>query len=213
MSTIIRVVLADDHALVRAGIRAIIDAEPDVVLIAEATNAHEARQKCTAVKPDVLVLDLRMPGPPPTEIVPYVRQHCPNTRILILSAYDDEVYIRRMVSLEIAGYVLKEEATESIVAAIRAIMAGEVWFSPSILAKLMQQQSEHSRRSPEQRLTPREREILDLLVEGWDNTRIATTLNLAEQTVRNHLSRIYLKLRVRSRTEAIMWAREQLLPK
>jgi DNA-binding NarL/FixJ family response regulator len=208
----IRVLLADDHPLVRAGIRAILNAETDITLIAEATDGHEARHMSAHLQPDVLLLDLRMPGPPPTEVIPYVRERCPGTRILILSAYDDEVYVRRMASCEIAGYVLKEEAIESIVHAIRAIMAGQVWFSPSIQAKLLQSHDPRLR-APEQLLTARERQILDLLVEGWDNARIAQTLNLAEQTVRNHLSRIYMKLDVRSRTEAIVWARDQLLPK
>lgn len=208
----IRVLLADDHPLVRAGIRAIINAESDVTLVAEATDGHEARQMSVHFQPDVLLLDLRMSGPPATEIVPYVRERCPNTRILILSAYDDEVYVRRMASLDISGYVLKEDATESIVDAIRTVMADEVWFSPSIQTKLLQP---HDSRlsAPEQFLTARERQILDLLVDGWDNARIADSLSLAEQTVRNHLSRIYMKIAVRSRTEAIVWAREQLLPR
>lgn len=211
MSENIRVVLADDHPLVRAGIRAIINTETDVTLLAEASDGHEARHMCVHFQPDVLLLDLRMSGPPATEIVPYVRERCPNTRILILSAYDDEVYVRRMASLEISGYVLKEDATESIVDAVRAVMAGASWFSPSIQAKLLQPDPRF--RPPEQLLTARERQILDLLAEGWDNAGIASTLNLAEQTVRNHLSRIYMKIDVRSRTEAIVWACEQLLPK
>lgn len=212
MSDKIRVVLADDHPLVRAGIRALINTEPDVMLVAEAADGHEARHMSVHFQPDVLLLDLRMSGPPATDIVPYVRERCPNTRILILSAYDDEVYVRRMASLDISGYVLKEDATESIVDAIRMIMAGESWFSPSIQAKLLQSPDPRFR-APEQLLTTRERQILDLLAEGWDNAGIACTLNLAEQTVRNHLSRIYMKIDVRSRTEAIVWAREQLLPK
>jgi DNA-binding NarL/FixJ family response regulator len=211
MSDTIRVLLADDHPLVRAGIRAILSAESDITLLAEATDGHEAQHMTVHFQPDVLLLDLRMPGTPPTEVIPYVRERCPNTRILILSAYDDEVYIRRMASFEIAGYVLKEEAIESIVDAIRAIIAGKDWFSPSIQAKLRLHNSQRS--APEQLLTARERQILDLLVEGWDNARIAQTLSLAEQTVRNHLSRIYMKLDVRSRTEAIVMARDQLLPK
>ncbi|HEX6289765.1 MAG TPA: response regulator transcription factor [Herpetosiphonaceae bacterium] len=213
MSNSIRVLLADDHPFVRAGIRAILSAESDITLIAEASNGHEARQMSVDMQPDILLLDLRMPGPAPTETVPYVRERCPNTRVLILTAYDDEVYVRRMASLDIAGYVLKEEATESIVRAIRAIMNGETWFSRAILAKLIQYQQGQNQRTPEQLLTTRERQILDLLIEGWDNARIAHSLNLAEQTVRNHLSRIYMKLDVRSRAEAIVWAREQLLPK
>jgi DNA-binding NarL/FixJ family response regulator len=208
MTKNIRVLLADDHPLIRTGIRAILNAASDMTLIAEATNSHEARHMSVTYQPDVLLLDLRMPGPPPTEVVPFVRERCPATAVLMLTAYDDEVYVRRMMSLGIAGYVLKEEATDTLVNAIRSVVHGDNWLSRNVLEQVKHQRHQ-LQDAPRQSLTTREQQILDLLTRGWDNARIASALNLAEQTVRNHLSRIYVKLDVRSRTEAIVRAREQ----
>lgn len=210
MSEQIRVLLVDDHPLVRTGIRILIASADDITLVGEATNGYEARQKAVETQPDILLMDLRMPGPPTTEVIAYVREHCPNTRVLVLTAYDDEVYVRKMINTRVSGYLLKEEAPETVIRAIRAIMNGNTWFSRSVMEKLAHQPVE-PQISPEQLLTERERQILDLLANGWDNARIANQLNLAEQTVRNHLSRMYAKLEVRSRAEAIVWVKEQKL--
>lgn len=209
MTKSIRVLLADDHPLIRTGIRAILNAASDVALVAEATNSHEAQHMSVILQPDVLLLDLRMPGPPPTEVIPSVRQLCPGTAIVILTGYDDEVYVRRMLNLGIAGYVPKEEATETIVSAIRTVVRGDAWLSEQVQVLEQVPLCKPIQAASSQSLTARERQILDLLMRGWDNARIARALNLAEQTVRNHLSRIYVKLDVRSRAEAIVWAREQ----
>lgn len=206
----IRVLLVDDHPLVRTGIRILIASADDITLVGEATNGYEARQKAVETQPDILLMDLRMPGPPTTEVIAYLREHCPNTRVLVLTAYDDEVYVRKMINTRVSGYLLKEEAPETVIHAIRAIMNGNTWFSRSVMEKLAHQPVE-PQISPEQLLTERERQILDLLANGWDNARIANQLNLAEQTVRNHLSRMYAKLEVRSRAEAIVWVKEQKL--
>jgi DNA-binding NarL/FixJ family response regulator len=210
MTQQIRVLLVDDHPLVRTGIRILIASAPDITLVGEATNGYEARQKAVETQPDILLMDLRMPGPPATEVIAYLREHCPNTRVLVLTAHDDEVYVRKMINTRVNGYLLKEEAPETVIRAIRAIMNGDTWFSRSVMEKLAQQPVE-PQISPEQLLTERERQILDLLANGWDNARIANQLNLAEQTVRNHLSRMYAKLEVRSRAEAIVWVKEQKL--
>lgn len=210
MTQHIRILLADDHPLVRTGIRILIASEPDIILVGEATNSHEAKQKAVETQPHILLMDLRMPGPPTTEVIAFLREHCPNTRVLVLTAYDDQVYVRKMINTRVSGYVLKEEAPEMVIRAIRAIMKGDTWFSRSVMEKLAQQPVE-PQISPEQLLTERERQILDLLEKGWDNARIANQLNLAEQTVRNHLSRMYAKLDVRSRAEAIVWIKEQKL--
>lgn len=210
MTQHIRILLADDHPLVRTGIRILIASEPDIILVGEATNSHEAKQKAVETQPHILLMDLRMPGPPTTEVIAFLREHCPNTRVLVLTAYDDQVYVRKMINTRVSGYVLKEEAPEMVIRAIRAIMKGDTWFSRSVMEKLAQQPIE-PQISPEQLLTERERQILDLLEKGWDNARIANQLNLAEQTVRNHLSRMYAKLDVRSRAEAIVWIKEQKL--
>lgn len=206
MDRAVRVLLADDHPLVRAGIRTTLGTVAGVTLIGEATDGHEAQSMSIELRPHVLLLDLNMPGPKPTETVAYLRQHCPEIKVLILTAYDDDAYVRGLVTAGVAGYVLKDEATETVVRAIRAVAQGDTWFSRSVVEKLVQMESEEAKGPP---LSMREQQILNLLARGYSNASIAAQLNLASQTVRNYLSRIYTKLSVNSRAEAIIWVRER----
>jgi len=160
---------------------------------------------CQRLQPDVLVLDLNMPGPTALKIVEFVHQNCPVTRILILTAYDDDAYVRSLVNYGVAGYVLKDEAPDALVIAVKSVANGATWFSRAIVSKLIHP-SEQLISGP--RLTPREKELLELLGHGWDNWRIAHELHLSEQTVRNYLSRLYSKLGVQTRAGAIVWARD-----
>jgi len=205
-SKIIRVLLADDHPLVRSGIRATLVAERDLTLVGEATDGHEAQRLGRELKPDVLLLDLSMPGPRPAEMVDYLREHCPEVRVLVLTAYDDDAYVRSVMAAGVVGYVLKDEMPETVVRAIRAVVQGDTWFSRPIVEKMAQMED---KRAEESSLTERERQILGMMAQGWDNAHIAAELCLAEQTVRNYVSGIYKKLQVRSRAEAIVWARER----
>jgi DNA-binding NarL/FixJ family response regulator len=178
----IRVLLADDHPLVRAGVRAALMTESDVTLVGEATDGYQAWRLCQELAPDVLLLDLNMPGPAPVETATYVRERHPGTKVLVLSAYDDDAYVRGLVGAGVAGYVLKDEAPEVVVNAVRAVVRGGTWFSRPVVEKL--------------------------IACGWSNAHIAAELSLAEQTVRNYASRVYAKLEVSSRTEAMIRARE-----
>jgi DNA-binding NarL/FixJ family response regulator len=205
MTKLIRVLLADDHPLVRSGIRATLTAEPDLTLVGEATNGREAQHLSRELEPDVLLLDLSMPGPRPAETAAYLREHCPEVRVLVLTAYDDDAYVRGVAAAGVAGYVLKDEATETVVRAIRAVVRGDAWFSQPIAEKMAQMEYG---RAAEPALTERERQILDLMAQGCDNAHIAAELCLAEQTVRNYVSTIYKKLEVGSRAKAVVWARE-----
>ena len=202
----IRVMLADDHPLIRSGLRARLDAEPDLVVVGEAADGEETQARCLDLRPDVLVLDLNMPGPPPTATVAFVHEHCPAVRVLVLTAYDDDAYVRGLLAAGVAGYVLKDEAPDALVHAVRGVAQGGPWFSRAVAVVLAQPP-----RPPEPAglaLSKRERELLDLLTRGWDNARIARELQLGEQTVRNYLSRLYGKLGVQTRSEAIVWARD-----
>jgi len=206
MSRPIRVVLADDHPVVRAGLRLTLTAEPDIVLAGEATSGDEARRLARELQPDVLLLDLSMPGPPAAETVVYLRERWPALRVLVLTAYDDDTYVRGLVAAGVAGYVLKDETAETLIQAIRSIVRGGAWFSQRVIDKFMHPGQPAPPAAPE--LTDRERQLLGLLTEGRDNARIAEALYLSEQTVRNYLSRLYTKLGVHTRTEAVIWARD-----
>ncbi len=206
MSETIRVLLADDHPLVCAGIRATLSTEPDLTLVGEATNGHDAQRLCRELQPDVLVLDLRMPGPSAMETVAYIRAHCPAVRVLVLTACDEDAYVHGLVAAGVSGYVLKDEAPEVLAQAIRSVVQGGAWFSRRLVAKLVNREPADLAVQP--CLTSRERQLLGLTMQGWDNARIAATLHLGEQTVRNYLRGLYAKLGVRSRAEAMVWARD-----
>ena len=206
MAERIRVLLADDHPLVRAGLRATLDAEPDLAVVGEAADGEETQQRCRELRADVLVLDLNMPGPRPSSTVAFVQEHCPESHVLILTAYDDDAYVRGLLAVGVAGYVLKDEAPDALVDAVRSVAHGGTWFSRPVVTALTQPESSHGSANPA--LTDRERQLLGLLAQGWDNVRIAGALHLREQTVRNYLSRLYDKLGVQSRSEAIVWARD-----
>lgn len=183
----LRVLLADDHPLVRSGIRATLAGEAHIELVGEATDSFEAQRLCAAQQPDVLLLDLSMPGPSPLETLAAVRARAPRTRVLVLTAYDDDTYVRGMVSAGVDGYLLKDEATEALLQALTALARGGTYFSRAVVQKLV----DGNDRAPSPTdFTPREVEMLVGIARGWDNRRIAAEFDLAEQTVRNYISRI-----------------------
>jgi DNA-binding NarL/FixJ family response regulator len=206
MSASIRVLLADDHPFIRAGLRTTLESQPDIVVAGEAADGDEARRHCQALRPDVLVLDLNMPGPPATATVAFVQERCPSIRVVVLTAYDDDAYVHGLIEAGVMGYVLKDEAPDALVQAVRSVARGGTWFSQPVVTKLVRAPARATTTGPP--LTERERQLLRLLAQGWDNARIAEELHLGEQTVRNYVSRLYGKLGVQTRAEAIVWARD-----
>lgn len=208
MTAPIRVVLADDHPLVRAGIRSALARYDQIDLIGESADGPSTIRLCIEQQPEIVLLDLNMPESPPAVTVARLRAECPNTQIIILSAYDDDAFVRGLTAAGIAGYILKDEALEVVGRALESVARGDTWFSRNIVVKLAAPVVATPRGGNSPRLTNRERQLLVLLLEGHDARQIATTLSLSEQTVRNYLSRLYDKLNVNSRAEAICWARD-----
>lgn len=203
----ISVLLADDHPLIRAGLRTVLEAAEGVQLLGEATTGQEAREMVQRLQPDVLILDISMPGPPAVETVAWLGRNCSRVRILVLTAYDDDAYVRGVIGAGALGYVLKDEAPETVVRALHAVCAGDTWFSRRVVTKLLN--SDECDSGPaEVPLTERDKQVLRGLAQGWDNARMAAELGVAEQTVRNYVSRIYATLGTPTRTEAAIWARE-----
>lgn len=206
---LIRVLIADDHPLFREGLRAILSVEPDLTVVGEAADGHAAQSLAKQLYPDVLLLDLNMPGPAVAETVTAVYAYSPGTAVLVLTAYDDVTYIQQALTAGVSGYVLKGETPKVLMQAIHMVQEGGKWFSQPILEKLVHWQKNRVAPHSVISFTEREREILALIAQGWNNDCIAVKANLAEQTVRNYVSRIYTKLGVCSRAEAIVKAREQ----
>jgi len=196
----IRVLLADDHPVFRAGLRATLADEPDIVVVGEATTGAETATLCRDLQPDVLLLDLRMPGSAAEETIALVQAQQAALRIVIISAFDDALRLRELMLRGAVGYILKDEPPPVIGEAVRAVMGGGTWFSPAITGR--------AALGPSTQLTERDRELLDFLAIGLRTAQIAARLHLGEQTTRNYLSQLYDKLDVHNRAAAVAWARE-----
>jgi NarL family two-component system response regulator LiaR len=202
----IRVLLADDHPLVRFGIRKLLDKSPGIMVVGEASDGVSALQQTIDLKPDVVVLDIEMPGMRGDEVARQIRAlHIPS-RILVLSVYHSEQHITDLLASGVDGYVAKHEAIETIVQAIRGVMSTEDgWLSPIMAAKVMRRALD-PRRKIQMLLTDRESEVLKMVALGKTDPEIAQRLNISERTVRYHLHNMYRKLGVNRRCEAIVWA-------
>lgn len=205
-----RVVLADDHPMILRGVRGTLEAQEGVQVVAEVTSGDEALQAVREHKPDLLVLDLSMPGLAPEELVVQSRVEHPDLKVLILTAYSDDYHLMKIAQMPISGYLIKDEAPEHLVQAVRVIGEGAVWFSQCIADKIrgLGKSREDSEPSTLSGLSIRERQVLELISQGLDNSVIASRLSLAKQTVRNYTSTLYQKIGVVSRMEALVWARE-----
>jgi len=206
--TMIRVVIADDHPIVRQGLRALLADEPEIAVVGEATSGDEVREACLTLQPDVLLLDLSMPGPPAADTVSSLRWHSPAIQVVMLTAHRDEAAVRELVSLGVGGYVLKDDEPETVAETIAAVVRGGTWFSPEVMEALVQRPGSITSKGPAPHLTSRETELLALVKKGWDNKHIASELSLGEQSVRNYFSTLYGKLGVTSRAEAVVWTHE-----
>jgi len=215
----LRVLIADDHQLFRRGLRMVLEDEPDIEVVAEAGDGNEAVELAREHAPDVVVLDVRMPGRSGIEAAREIRAQQPGTRILVLTISDDEDDLYEAIKAGANGYLLKEISIDEIGAAVRQIHAGQSLISPAMATKLLDEFTAMVRKDeqpkeevPAPRLTPREMEVLQHIAKGMNNRDIAEALFISENTVKNHVRNILEKLHLRSRMEAVIYAvRENLL--
>ena len=202
----IRVLVVDDHAVVRTGLRRVLDAEPDIETVGEAPNAERAVFEAMAHKPDVVLMDVVMPGKSGIEIIPTLQQNAPQAKVLVLSMQDDPRYLREAFDAGASGYVLKEAADTEVVEAVRAVAAGERYVHPALGARLVEAEAAERRRADEDPLSEREREVLRLLALGHTNQEIAKLLYISVRTAETHRAHVMQKLRLSSRAELVRYA-------
>ncbi len=201
----INVVIVDDHPVVRTGMRAVLDAVADVNVVAEGASGADALRLVEQHDPDVLVLDVNLPDMNGLDVVRRLREREITTAILILTMHANSHTVFGLLKAGVRGYVLKDEAPETLAGAVQAVAQGQDWFSPAVSRQLVRRAVGQTRSSPEL-LTPREMEVLRLLAQGLDNAAIAQQLVITRRTVQNHVSSIYGKLGVDSRIEAALYA-------
>ena len=202
----IRIVIADDHAVVREGIRALISITPDMELVGEAKDGIEALLKARASHPDVLLLDMVMPRMDGLEAISAIKAELPDTRIIILTSFSDDDKVMTAIRAGAMGYLLKDSSPQDLLQAIRDVNAGKSSLHPSIALKLIQEINRPYSTSPDTELTERELQILRLVAQGLSNQDISQTLTISERTVGTHISNILNKLQLANRTQAALYA-------
>jgi DNA-binding NarL/FixJ family response regulator len=202
--TKIRILLADDHHIVRAGVRQLLESASDLQVIAEAGDGEEAQALIQKHKPDVAVLDVQMPKATGIEVTRWVRANMPEVGVLILTAYDDDPYVMAVLQAGANGYVLKTAQTDDLIQAVRDVNEGKSALDPSITRKLMSNLFKGTEMKIVEPLTDRELDVLRLTAKGFTNKAIGVQLSISDRTVQGHLAHIFAKLQANSRTEAVM---------
>jgi DNA-binding NarL/FixJ family response regulator len=215
MSGEIRVLIADDQQLVREGLHVLLDLIPDIRVVGEAADGVAAAEQAQRIRPDVVLMDVRMPRLDGVAATCKVREMCPDVQVIILTTFDDDEYVFEGLRAGAAGYLLKDVPSEQLAEAIRAAARGEAFIHPSVTRKVVAEfarmaEREHVRREQPlvEPLSARELEVLVLLADGLSNQEIAERLTIAPGTVKNHVSNILSKLDVRDRTQAVLRAQE-----
>jgi DNA-binding NarL/FixJ family response regulator len=205
----VRVLIVDDHAVVRAGLRLLIDAEDDLEAVGEAGSARDAVFQARTLKPDVILMDVVMPDQSGLDVLPTLLQERPETKVLVLSMQDDPQYVRQAFAAGASGYVLKEAADTEVVSALREVASGGSYVHPTLGARLVVAETAEARRADEDPLSDREREVLRLLALGHTNQEISTQLFISVRTAETHRAHIMQKLRLSSRAELVRYALDQ----
>lgn len=211
----ISILIADDHMLLRQGIKNVLELEPDLTVIGEAADGEEAVRQALELQPDIILLDINMPRLSGLEAIKHMKAAQVHFKVIILSIHDDENYVIEVVKSGAAGYLLKDVEPTMLVKAIRAVYEGESFIYPTLAKKLFGEINRREDRKEltiltdmrkEERLTYREIEVLQLICQGMSNMEIAQKLFLSEKTVKNHLTNIFRKINVSDRTQAVLYA-------
>lgn len=212
----IRVVIADDHALLRQGIRNVLELEPELTVLGEAADGEEAVRKVEELNPDVLLLDVNMPKGNGLEVTRRLKEAGSPVKIVVLTIHDDQNYVVELVKAGAAGYLLKDVEPSMLIQALKVVAAGETFIYPTLAGKLLGEINRQEERllettriyerRKEERLTYRELDVLELICQGMSNQEVAQKLFLSEKTVKNHLTNIFRKLHVSDRTQAVLYA-------
>jgi len=203
---LIRAVVVDDHAVVRTGIKLLLEREDDIDVVGEAGTAKDAVFRARALKPDVILLDVVMPGQSGIDVLPELLREAPDTKVLVLSMQDDPSYVREAFAAGAAGYVLKEAADKEVVAAVRQIAGGEHYVHPALGARLVAAEAEARAAAEADPLSDREREVLRLLALGHTNQEIAKMLYISVRTAETHRAHVMQKLGFSTRAELVRYA-------
>lgn len=203
----IRILIADDHGLVREGMRALLDARPDMEVVGEAADGEEAVRRASLLKPDVILLDLVMPRKGGIEAIQEIKAEQAEARILVITSFSEDERVYRAVKAGALGYLLKDSSPQELVQAIHDVCAGKMSLHPDVALKLITEMNRPSDLPPtEDPLTERELEVLKLVAKGWSNGEIAEELVISERTVGAHVSNILGKLHLANRTQAALYA-------
>jgi two-component system, NarL family, response regulator NreC len=206
---LIQVVLVDDHAVVRSGLRLLLDGHDDIEVVGEAGNAKDAIFRARALKPDVILLDVVMPGESGIDVLPKLLEESPDTRVLVLSMQDDPSYVRQAFGAGASGYVVKEAVDEEVVSAVREIARGGRYVHPALGARMVAAEAQERAAAEADPLSEREREVLHLLALGHTNQEIAERLYISVRTAESHRAHIMQKLRLTTRAELVRYALSQ----
>lgn len=209
VSQVIQVLIADDHPIVRSGIHNELSSHIDIQIVGEATNGDQALQLSTMLRPDILLLDINMPGLRAVDVIRRLREQPGAPRVIVLTVLEDEEHMISLLSAGARGYILKDEQPAIIVGAVRAVDQGALWLSARVARVIERVDDNSADRTPEKMLTPRELEVLRLMARGWSNLKIAQNMCVTEATIKFHVGNIYDKLSVTSRVEAILYAAQR----
>ena len=201
-----RILVADDHGIVRSGIKLLLERQNDLTVVAEASDGVEAVEQALAVRPDLCILDVGMPRLTGLQAAREIRAHLPDARVLMLSMHDDQHYLFEALKAGASGYVLKREADQDLVGAIRAVGSGEAFLTNAAERSIIREWMDDGSEGPAVPLTPREEEVVKLIAEAYTNAQIAQILHLAEKTVESHRANVLRKLGMRDRVELVRYA-------